>query len=90
MPLGKTGHKEGLKPTRPASTPPFVVTHRSLKTYIIQSPNLNFDTDTIYAEALLGAAGGLVGSVTSAPADVLVTRIITQASSASKGAMWRA
>eukprot|EP00962_Isochrysis_galbana_P047512 scaffold19455_cov129-Isochrysis_galbana.AAC.1 len=60
---------------------PFDGWHRSLKTYIINSPDLNFDTDTIYAEALLGAAGGLIGSVASTPADVLVTRIITQARS---------
>mmetsp|Transcript_10239 Transcript_10239/g.33766 ORF Transcript_10239/g.33766 Transcript_10239/m.33766 type:complete len:142 (-) Transcript_10239:335-760(-) len=55
-----------------------IAVFESLKTYIINSPDLNFDTDTIYAEALLGAAGGLIGSVASTPADVLVTRIITQ------------
>jgi len=44
----------------------------------VQSPDLNIDTDTIYAEAFLGAIGGLIGAVVSAPADVVVTRIITQ------------
>ena len=43
---------------------------------------MNLDIDSIYSEAILGAIGGFVGSVASAPADVLVTRIIPQVYSA--------
>jgi hypothetical protein len=81
--FGCTEFSRLRRKSRTTPFPPFPssCSRRSLKTYIIQSPNLNFDIDTIYAEAVLGAIGGLIGSVASAPADVLVTRIITQVSS---------
>ena len=50
-----------------------------LKSYIINSPNVvDFDVDTLMAEAVLGATGGAVGAFLTTPMDVITTRIITQ------------
>jgi hypothetical protein len=48
------------------------------KTAILQSPDIDFDVNTLAAEALLGGLGGAVGSFLTTPADVLITRLITQ------------
>ena len=50
-----------------------------LKSYIINSPNVvDFDVDTLMAEAVLGATGGAIGAFVTVPMDVITTRIITQ------------
>lgn len=51
-----------------------------LKSYIINSPGIEFDIDTLAAEALLGATGGAIGSFLSTPMDVITIRIITRGS----------
>jgi len=50
----------------------------TLKTFIVESPNVQLDVDSLLVEALLGAIGGAVGSFVSVPPDVVTTRIITQ------------
>jgi len=48
------------------------------KTAILQSPDIDYDVNTLTAEALLGGFGGAMGSFFTTPADVLVTRLVTQ------------
>ena len=48
-----------------------------LKTFILQSPSISFDINTLQAEALLGGFGGLVGAYVTTPTDVITTRVIT-------------
>lgn len=50
----------------------------STKSFIVQSPDIEINVNTLIAEALLGGLGGLIGALVSAPADVLVTRLILQ------------
>jgi len=55
-----------------------------LKSYLISSPDQfgsalsNIDVDTLYAEAILGATGGFIGSLLTVPPDVVTVRILTQ------------
>jgi len=49
-----------------------------LKTFLIQAPDITFDTNSLQAEAAFGAIGGLVGALVTNPADVVTTRIITR------------
>lgn len=49
-----------------------------LKSVLIQSPDVTFDTNSLQAEAAFGAIGGLIGAVLTTPADVITTRIMTQ------------
>jgi len=51
----------------------------SLKTFLVQSPSINVDVNTLQAEAALGALGGFVGSALTTPADVVTTQIMTRA-----------
>ena len=48
-----------------------------LKSAIVQSPGIDLDVSSVQAEAGLGAIGGLLGALATAPADVLTTRIIS-------------
>jgi len=50
----------------------------STKSFIVQSPDIEVNVNTLLAEAVLGGLGGFVGALVSAPADVLVTRMILQ------------
>lgn len=49
------------------------------KTMIVES-DIKIDPNTLAAEVLLGALGGLIGSLLTAPIDVVITRLITQTS----------
>jgi solute carrier family 25 S-adenosylmethionine transporter 26 len=49
-----------------------------LKAYLAAAPDVDFDVNTLQAEALIGGLGGLVGALATVPTDVLTTRIITQ------------
>ncbi|EKX48698.1 hypothetical protein GUITHDRAFT_136393 [Guillardia theta CCMP2712] len=60
-----------------------------LKTFIINSPDIDFDVNTIQclrqeqAEALLGALGGAIGAFLTTPSDIITTLIITKSESLS-------
>mmetsp|Transcript_27862 Transcript_27862/g.83603 ORF Transcript_27862/g.83603 Transcript_27862/m.83603 type:complete len:329 (+) Transcript_27862:404-1390(+) len=56
-----------------------------LKTFILQSPDIDIDVNTLQAEALLGALGGLIGAYVTTPTDVITTRIITDESGELEG-----
>ncbi|EGB12555.1 hypothetical protein AURANDRAFT_18372 [Aureococcus anophagefferens] len=56
-----------------------------LKTFILQSPDIVFDVNTLQAEAALGALGGAIGAYVTTPTDVITTRIISDASGATEG-----
>ncbi|KAL1495633.1 hypothetical protein AB1Y20_016500 [Prymnesium parvum] len=60
----------------------------SLKAAAVASAAVRWDTNSPAAEALFGAAGGLVGALITAPADVIVTRINTQLSSDNPAGLW--
>ena len=52
-----------------------------VKAYILNNPNIvDFDSSTLFAEAIIGAFAGGCGSFVTNPADVVTTRIITQCS----------
>ena len=55
-----------------------IAVFESLKTFIVQSPDISFDSDTILAESILGAIGGCIGAFVSAPVDIVVTKLISQ------------
>ena len=57
---------------------PQIALFESLKSLIVQSPDFNFDVNTLQAEAAFGAIGGWVGSVVTTPADVVTTTIMTR------------
>ena len=48
------------------------------KTAILESPAIDWDVNTLAAEALLGGFAGAVAAALTTPADVVVTRLITQ------------
>jgi solute carrier family 25 (mitochondrial S-adenosylmethionine transporter), member 26 len=48
----------------------------AIKSYVINSPNLDFDVNTLTAEAIFGSIGGAVGAFISAPADNLTINIL--------------
>jgi len=50
----------------------------SLKVYVVQSPEIVFNVNTLPAEASFGAIGGLVGAALTTPADVVTTQIMTR------------
>jgi hypothetical protein len=49
-----------------------------IKAYILNNPNIDFDSSTLQSEAIIGAFAGGVGSFLTNPLDVITTRIITQ------------
>lgn len=53
----------------------------SLKAFLVQSADFDFDVNTLQAEAVLGALGGFAGSVLTTPADVVTTQIMTRSES---------
>jgi len=59
----------------------------TIKTFIIESPNINIDVSTLWAEALLGGFGGAIGALVTTPGDVVTTRIITQPEGRNEGAI---
>jgi hypothetical protein len=50
----------------------------SLKSFLVESPDIQIDPDNFLVEALLGAIGGAVGAYISTPFDVITTRINTE------------
>jgi len=56
-----------------------------VKSFILQSPDIVFDVNTLQSEALLGGLGGLIGAYLTTPTDVLTTRIITDESGELEG-----
>jgi len=50
----------------------------SLKVYVVQSPEIVFNVNTLPVEASFGAIGGLVGAALTTPADVVTTQIMTR------------
>ena len=57
----------------------------TLKTFILQSPDIDIDVNTLQSEALIGGLGGLIGAFLTTPTDVLTTRIITDESGELEG-----
>lgn len=51
-----------------------------IKLSILNNPNIDFDSGTLQAEALIGAFAGGFGAFVTNPVDVITTRIITQES----------
>ena len=49
-----------------------------LKVFIINAPNIDFDVNTLQAEAGLGFICGAIAALLTTPPDVITTRIITQ------------
>ncbi|CAB9508317.1 Putative mitochondrial carrier protein PET8 [Seminavis robusta] len=49
-----------------------------VKAYILNNPNIDFDSSTLSSEAIIGAFAGGCGAFLTNPADVITTRIITQ------------
>jgi hypothetical protein len=58
-----------------------------IKVYIIESPNITFDVDSLMGEAVLGAFGGAVAALVTTPPDVLTTLIITEGDNVGAGEM---
>ena len=48
------------------------------KTYILNNPEIDFDSSTLLAEAIIGAFAGGWGAFLTTPFDIITTRIITQ------------
>ena len=48
----------------------------SLKSYVINAPNIDFDVTTLVAEALFGAIGGSIGAAITTPFDIITTLTI--------------
>ncbi|KAH8047661.1 hypothetical protein JL722_12922 [Aureococcus anophagefferens] len=68
-----------------AANPLLIAIFEGLKTFILQSPDIVFDVNTLQAEAALGALGGAIGAYVTTPTDVITTRIISDASGATEG-----
>mmetsp|Transcript_29134 Transcript_29134/g.61506 ORF Transcript_29134/g.61506 Transcript_29134/m.61506 type:complete len:527 (-) Transcript_29134:162-1742(-) len=49
-----------------------------LKAYILNNPDIDFDSSTLLSEALIGAFAGGFGALLTNPFDIITTRIITQ------------
>lgn len=58
-----------------------------LKLYILNSPTISFDVNTLSAEAAIGAIGGLMGAWVTTPTDIATTRIITADPTDDRGAL---
>jgi hypothetical protein len=56
-----------------------------IKVYIIESPTITVDVDSLIGEAALGAFGGALAAFLTTPPDVLTTLIITQPEGSSEG-----
>ena len=52
-----------------------------IKVSILNNPDIDFDSGTLQAEAIIGAFAGACGAFLTTPADVITTRIITQSES---------
>jgi len=48
------------------------------KTFIVDSPTLDFDVNTLLSEALIGGLGGGIGALITTPSDVVTTTIIAR------------
>ena len=48
------------------------------KTYILNNPDIDFDSSTLLSEAIIGAFAGGWGALLTNPFDIITTRIITQ------------
>eukprot|EP00986_Skeletonema_menzelii_P012874 scaffold7277_cov80-Skeletonema_menzelii.AAC.4 len=48
------------------------------KTYILNNPDIDFDSSTLLTEAIIGAFAGGWGAFLTTPFDIITTRIITQ------------
>lgn len=48
------------------------------KTYILNNPDIDFDSSTLLTEAIIGACAGGCGAFVTTPFDIITTRIITQ------------
>jgi hypothetical protein len=48
------------------------------KTAILNNPNINLDVNSLFAEAALGFFAGGIGAFITTPADVVITRLITE------------
>jgi len=48
------------------------------KTYILNNPDIDFDSNTLLTEAIIGAFAGGWGALLTNPTDIITTRIITQ------------
>ncbi|KAL7454197.1 hypothetical protein ACHAWC_005825, partial [Mediolabrus comicus] len=48
------------------------------KTYILNNPDIDFDSSTLLSEAIIGAFAGGWGALLTTPFDIITTRIITQ------------
>mmetsp|Transcript_55192 Transcript_55192/g.134121 ORF Transcript_55192/g.134121 Transcript_55192/m.134121 type:complete len:769 (+) Transcript_55192:94-2400(+) len=55
-----------------------LATFEVIKAAILNNPNIDFDSSTLQAEAIIGAFAGALGAFLTTPADVITTRIITQ------------
>jgi len=49
-----------------------------VKAYILNNPDIDFDSSTLMSEAIIGAFAGGCGALITNPTDVITTRIITQ------------
>jgi len=52
-----------------------------IKAYILNNPDIDFDSSTLTSEALIGAFAGGTGALLTNPFDIITTRIITQSTS---------
>lgn len=50
----------------------------TIKAFILNNPNIEIDSSTLFSEAIIGAFAGGVGAFVTNPTDVITTRIITQ------------
>ena len=50
----------------------------TIKAFILNNPNIEIDSSTLYSEAIIGAFAGALGAFVTNPTDVITTRIITQ------------
>ena len=59
-----------------------LATFEFIKAFILNNPNIDIDSSTLQAEAIIGAFAGGFGAFLTNPADVITTRIITAENSA--------
>ena len=56
-----------------------------IKSFILNSPDIDFDSSTLLSEAIIGAFAGGVGALVTNPFDIITTRIITQTPNEEEG-----